>query len=254
MLMKNIKNKLGISLIVISVSALIILTMLSVITYSLIENMNKAKKIEFAQEINMIQMAVDSYYDENNSYPVGQTITLSGMSDTVKQEQFIDEEHKTQGYVFNIINYDEIGITNLKYGDSSRGTNDIYVVSTLTGKVYYALGVSIGDKIYFTASYDILNLINGEENNGINDYTSKAILYVENLKNDGSKDITIKIPKEDSVVSVKADSTTINLPTNQTDSKYYLYNYNAVKGCTIIVQYKEENSEAVKYNYYNVNI
>ena len=45
--------KRGISLIVISVSAIVVLTLLGVITFSLIETSNKAKKIQFAEEIEI---------------------------------------------------------------------------------------------------------------------------------------------------------------------------------------------------------
>ena len=57
--------KRGISLIVISVSAIVVLTLLGVITFSLIETSNKAKKIQFAEEIEMVQIAVKSYYNIN---------------------------------------------------------------------------------------------------------------------------------------------------------------------------------------------
>ena len=61
-------KKLGISLIIISVSVIIILIIISVITFSLIENNNNAKKLEFSQELSMVQMAVDVYYNKNGNY------------------------------------------------------------------------------------------------------------------------------------------------------------------------------------------
>lgn len=227
MILKN--GKEGISLIVLSVAALVIITLTTVITYSLVNNHNKAKKIEFAQEINMLQISVDSYYGLNKMYPSKNSVTISNISDEAKSQQFIGE---TQ-YTFSVIDYEKIGITSLKYGNSKNGTNDIYVVSEETGKVYYAAGLVIDNKIYFTINSELSNLLNGESKQEIN--VGDQIIFSEEMLNATIKKVTVKIPKSYTNITVKAENSPLTEYID--DSNYRIYSKESSDEYTLTVTY-----------------
>lgn len=85
------------------------------------------------------------------------------------------------------INNDLIGINNLKYGDLTSGANDLYVVSKESGKVYYAKGLKIGSKVYFSLTTDIANILkyNIENNKNV---SNKVVIFepseIEYTRND----------------------------------------------------------------------
>lgn len=223
-------NKKGISLIVITVSLVIILTMISVVTFSLIENNNNAKKLEFSNELNMVQMAVDVYYNKNGRYPVEQSIVISNVDDIIKNEQFKKEKEGSSGFIFDIIDYEEAGILNLKYGNRKNGTDDIYVVSSLTGFVYYAKGLKIGNYVY----YRIDDILSNTSDNEV--YSNIGISFFE--YDDGKVDI--KIPKSYQEINVYADNVTVT--TSKEVGEYIVYTCNIKsKPYTLMVKYKENN-------------
>lgn len=235
-------KKLGISLIIISVSVIIILIMISVITFSLIENNNNAKKLEFSQELSMVQMAVDVYYNKNGSYPIEQSITISDVDPTLASEQFKYEDRQSNVYRFDIIDYDKIDISNLKYGNKKNGVDDVYIVSSKTGLVYYAKGVKIGNSIYYRID-DILDSTNEDMM-----YSKSGISFFEYAEDSLEKTVTIKVPSSYKNITVLADNTNVGDYTQ--NNEYYIYTYKTLKDSiyTIRVKYLDGTTQKeIKY-------
>ena len=84
--------KKGIAMVTLVVTIAVMITLVSVITYTGINTANTSKKIVFASEIKMVQESVDGYRTKNDGdYPISDfvTIDLTGASSDVKK-QFTD--------------------------------------------------------------------------------------------------------------------------------------------------------------------
>ncbi len=185
----NMQDKRGISLIALVASVAITAALLTSVTLSGINTANNAKKIAFGTEINMIQNAVDAYYTKNNAtFPVKDAIVISNVN-----EQFREEVENNKITLYQI-DYDKIGINSLKYGRNENGDYDAYVVSRKTGIVYYAMGIKIGDKTYYSLTDDIKNILN--YNSGKNTVNSPVILFEASTTEWTNKDVVlnVKIP------------------------------------------------------------
>ena len=252
--------KRGISLIVISVSAIVVLTLLGVITFSLIETSNKAKKIQFAEEIEMVQIAVKSYYNINKEYPVTQNIMVSNILQSSLDQFEGETKNETSGeYVLSIIDYQKAGIKNLKYGNSNGSADDVYAVSLQTGKVYYAKGLKIGSKIYYTKTDEISNLINDTGKLNSDEYTRKAILYNEQeieVKSGNTREtqkrITLQVPKVYEKISVRVNSGTTQVNSSSQNENYYIYIIDVNTSSTIFVEYSFDGNTLKET--YNVSV
>lgn len=157
--MKN-KNyaKKGITLAVLVVTIIITMILVSAIVVSYDSIKNSTKKKEFAKEIYSIQNLVDAYKFKNEKYPVTTNVTFSIA--TIENEdkiQFINEPgYSSNEVVFRVIDLYEVGIESTTRGtQKNANTNDMYVVSENTGKVFYLKGEEIGDKVYYTLSDEL---------------------------------------------------------------------------------------------------
>lgn len=157
--MKNkIKLKKGITLAVLIVTIIITMLLVSAIVVSYDSIKTSTKKKEFAKEIYTVQKVVDEYKFRKEKYPV--TITVDFSIATIENEdklQFMNEPGYNSNEVsFKVIDLYEAGIENITRGtQKNSNTNDIYVVSENTGKVFYLKGEEIGDKVYYTLSDEL---------------------------------------------------------------------------------------------------
>lgn len=245
-------NKKGISVAALSVAAIVIISLAAVITVSLTRNYNDAKKIEFAQELNMIKMAVDNYYYENGTYPVSnKQITMSNLSEEEKQSQFLDEQESNELYTFSLIDYNLLGISSLKYGKGISDIYDSYVVSTSTGNVYYVKGLKIDNKTYYTLNSELNALLSG--NNKLDINSDSAILFSEQKLDDGSVSVRISVPTDYEVSSVKFENEELLIKSKQ--DNYYIYEVQAENSGTINVDYNYNSvSKNAKYTVLNEKV
>lgn len=216
----NFKDKRGISVAALSVAAIVIIALASVITISLTGNYNDAKKIEFAQELNMIKIAVDNYYYKNGSYPISdKQLNISNLSQELKQTQFYDEKEVNGSYMFYVIDSNLINISSLKYGKGIDGLYDSYVVSVETGNVYYAKGIKIGNEIYYTLNKELSGLLTG--NNKLEINSNSAVLFSETKLNNGKVSVKISVPTSYEIKSVKFENKEIELDSQGEEYKIY---------------------------------
>ena len=241
----HFNNKKGISVAALSVAAIVIITLASVITVSLVGNYNESKKIEFAQELNMIKLVVDNYYYENGTYPVtDKQLTLSNLSNEIKQSQFFEEVEVDGQYIFNVLDLNLVNINSLKYGTGKDGLYDAYVVSNNTGNIYYAKGLKIGNKTYYTLNNELNGLLTGNNNLEIN--SDKAVLFTQQKLNNGNISVKISVPKNYEINSVKFENDDINLDSE--DDNYYIYYLQTDESGTIDVSYNANDaSKNAKY-------
>ncbi len=151
-------NKKGITLAVLIVTIIITMLLVSAIVVSYSSIKNSTKKKEFAKEIYSIQQLVDAYKFKNEKYPVNTNITFSiATLENEDKIQFINEPgYSSNEVIFKIIDLYEAGIESTTRGmQKNSNTNDIYVVSENTGKVFYLKGEEIGDRVYYTLSDDL---------------------------------------------------------------------------------------------------
>lgn len=156
--------KKGVSLAALMATITIIVILISTVTISGKKMSDNVKKSNFALEINSIQQSVDSYVEKNNGmYPITNSVVvnLSDVSDENK-EQFTNNGEMISGNTISLfeINYNDINFTKLKYGNKEEGNTDVYLVSAITGKVYYAKGFKIGSKVYYTLTDELKKSIN----------------------------------------------------------------------------------------------
>ena len=238
--------KKGIAMATLVVIISVMLILLSVITITGINISNTSRKIAFASEIKMLQDSIDGYITKNlGEYPVSEfvTIDLSRASDDVKK-QFEDngEEILDSKVILNKIDYIKLDLTSLTRGTSDT-TYDIYVVSTKTGKVYYAKGLKIGNNTYYTLTDELKNLV--EYNSKSNEVLTNDAVIFETSTNEWTNsdiEITVKVPR-----SYSNDKLTINgnpvikFSTIGTED-YVIHSLTISYNCNLAVNYKDANN------------
>lgn len=238
--------KKGIAMATLVVIISVMLILVSVITITGINISNTSKKIAFASELKMLQDSVDGYITKNlGEYPVSEfvTIDLSRASDDVKK-QFQDngEEILDSKVILNKIDYTKLDLTSLTRGTSDT-TDDIYVVSTKTGIVYYAKGLKIGNNTYYTLTDELKNLV--EYNSKSNEVLTNDAVIFETSTNEWTNsniEITVKVPRSyvDSTITINGNPVT-GVSTIDTEA-YITHSLYISNNCNLEVKYKDSNN------------
>jgi competence protein ComGC len=247
--------KKGISLIALLATVAILTILVSTITVSGINISNNAKKLAFGAELKLLQESVDTYKINNNDYPTLETVVVdvSNLTATSKN-QFLNNGESLIDNKITLyqIDHEKLNLNNLKYGNSVEGENDIYVVSKDTGYVYYAKGLQIGGKIYFTLTSDILKLIEYKTQKS-DTSLNNVIIFEPSEINYTRNDITlkIKVPQEYTVSTVISDGVNINLKENV--DGYNIYESTISKNSLTTVTYQKDATSGDIKATYNVN-
>ena len=237
--------KKGISLITISVSILILLVLSTVVVVSLTSNYNKSEKVELANELDMLQIAVDNYKLNNGSYPItDESIVISNVSESIKNTQFIGEKEQSDNtYLFSTIDISKLGIKSLKNG-TGTDYNDKYVVSVDTGKVYYAKGKQIGNDKYYGLGEELAGIV--EAKNTLEKNSDNPVKFEDKLI-DNKLNLKAYVPKIYTVQSVTYENNTVNL--KATEDLYYVYEVEVTTIGTLTVNYNYNGETKVsKYS------
>lgn len=242
--MHFLKKGIAMATLVVIISVMLIL--LSVITITGINISNTSRKIAFASELKMLQDSVDGYITKNlGEYPVSEfvTIDLSLASDDVKK-QFEDngEEILDSKVILNKIDYTKLDLTSLTRGTSDTN-DDIYVVSTKTGKVYYAKGLKIGNNTYYTLTDELKNLV--EYNSKSNEVLTNDAIIFETSTNEWTNsniEVKVKVPRSyvDSTITINGNPVT-GVSTIDTEA-YITHSLTISNNCNLEVNYKDSNN------------
>lgn len=252
--------KKGIAMVTLIVIVSVMMILVSTITITGINTSNTAKKLTFASELKMVQENVDSYRVNNSGeFPISDfvDIDLSSASTNVKK-QFSDNNEDidsgTNKVILSKIDYTKVQINNLTYGNQKKGEDDIYVVSSKTGIVYYAKGLKVGNLTYYTLTEELNNLLNYNQKNDESMSDDAIIFEASTLEwTNGDINYTVKVPTSYSNISVSADNGIID-KSNETD-EYNEYSFTVSKNCVITVNYNNDKgvSKTAKHSVMNID-
>lgn len=254
--------KNGFSFTILASTVIIMVILLTSLTIAGSKTIEDSTKLSFATEIYSLQQAVDSYSSKNNGmYPVKNNIVLDIKElDESSQNQFSanGEEIVNDKVVLNEIDYEKITITSLKYGNSEDGETDIYAVSPTTGKVYYAKGVKVGSKSYFTLTDELMNTLstNSTKANKASKNNNELVIFSPSTVNWTTENITvdIKVPNVYNMQYIFVDSeATSDYITSQIPG-YNVYTLTKDGNYTLKVKYyKIGDTDTIFSATYNVN-
>lgn len=208
--------KRGITLISVLAIFTIIAILTSAVTISAIKTTNDAKKIKFATEVAYITEAINSYYINNQDFPIGESVTidLSYVSENSITQFSNEEGYSDKKIVLYQIDKSKLGISDTVYGNGDIDSKDIYAVSKDTQKVYYIKGVSVSDITYYTLTEDLKKLVGYElSNNGVKDGTFLKVSESATTSNTSFLGIT----ERGNITKVIFEDSTKNAPVNAID-------------------------------------
>ena len=160
-MLKNNKNGITLVALIATIMVIIILTTTAVVSYSSFSV--NAKKRAFANEIYTLQKQVEDYKFRNNKYPIGNAkeVSISSLdSQLVSIFNTNGEQIQENKVTFYEIDFEKLDLDSLTRGMNNT-SNDIYLFSNESKKVYYIVGEKIGDKTYYFLDdelYDSLKL------------------------------------------------------------------------------------------------
>lgn len=254
--------KNGIAMVTLVVTIAVMLTLVSVITYTGINTANTSKKMAFASEIKMIQECIDSYRTNNQgNFPTSDfvTIDLSNASIDVKK-QFTDNEEEI---IDNKVYLSKIDYTKLELNSLNRGlgqtSDDIYVLSTKSGIVYYAKGLKIGNITYYTLTNDLKNLLSyNQKSNEVS--ISNAIVFKVSTTdwiNSGKVECSVKVPNNYSSKEPTFNGNIILDVQTSSEGEYITHKFNIDNNGIIEIKYndgKEDKTASYTINNFDKDI
>ena len=244
--------KKGVSLIALLVTISVIIILTSVITVTGTSIYNNNKKVKFASELSYVQELVDTYKKNNNgNYPASKLINvdISNVLQTDNSNQFNNELITEDNHIFLYkIDFSYLNTNRLIYQNNDSDSQDIYCVSSTTGKVYYIKGLKIGRNIYFTLTDELKKIINYVEENNVND----GILFIYNDEYNNNGNIDIKIPLSYTDISVISTDGNFNSIV-ENEKEYVVYKTTSAINSVITVRYRKNVNSEIKQIKYTVN-
>ena len=254
--------KNGIAMVTLVVTIAVMLTLVSVITYTGINTANTSKKMAFASEIKMIQECIDSYRTNNEgNFPTSDfvTIDLSNASIDVKK-QFTDNEEEI---IDNKVYLSKIDYTKLELNSLNRGlgqtSDDIYVLSTKSGIVYYAKGLKIGNITYYTLTYELKNLLSYNQKSNEVSISNPIVFKVSTTDwiNSGKVECSVKVPNNYSSKEPTFNGNIILDVQTSSEGEYITHKFNIDNNGIIEIKYndgKEDKTASYTINNFDKDI
>ena len=157
-------GKKGITLATLVITMVVLVILSGVVISNARGIIQKSELAKFGEELKTIEDIIKEYYISNGNFPVIEekkysseqviSLNVSGFDSELKQEI---EKNDDEDCTFYEIDYEAIKVT-LEDRGLQNTADDIYVVSSLSNKVYYVKGLQIGDEIYFSTAR-ITNII-----------------------------------------------------------------------------------------------
>lgn len=254
--------KNGIAMVTLVVTIAVMLTLVSVITYTGINTANTSKKMAFASEIKMIQECIDSYRTNNEgNFPTSDfvTIDLSNASIDVKK-QFTDNEEEI---IDNKVHLSKIDYTKLELNSLNRGlgqtSDDIYVLSTKSGIVYYAKGLKIGNITYYTLTDELKNLLSYNQKSNEVSIPNVIVFKVSTTDwiNSGKVECSVKVPNNYSSKEPTFNGNIILDVQTSSEGEYITHKFNIDNNGIIEIKYndgKEDKTASYTINNFDKDI
>ena len=254
--------KNGIAMVTLVVTIAVMLTLVSVITYTGLNTANTSKKMAFASEIKMVQECIDSYRTNNEgNFPTSDfvTIDLSNASIDVKK-QFTDNGEEI---IENKVYLSKIDYTKLELNSLNRGlgqtSDDIYVLSTKSGIVYYAKGLKIGNITYYTLTYELKNLLSYNQKSNEVSISNPIVFKVSTTDwiNSGKVECSVKVPNNYSSKEPTFNGNIILDVQTSSEGEYITHKFNIDNNGIIEIKYndgKEDKTASYTINNFDKDI
>ena len=254
--------KNGIAMVTLVVTIAVMLTLVSVITYTGLNTANTSKKMAFASEIKMVQECIDSYRTNNEgNFPTSDfvTIDLSNASIDVKK-QFTDNGEEI---IENKVYLSKIDYTKLELNSLNRGlgqtSDDIYVLSTKSGIVYYAKGLKIGNITYYTLTYELKNLLSYNQKSNEVSISNPIVFKVSTTDwiNSGKVECSVKVPNNYSSKEPTFNGNIILDVQTSSEGEYITHKFNINNNGIIEIKYndgKEDKTASYTINNFDKDI
>lgn len=254
--------KNGIAMVTLVVTIAVMLTLVSVITYTGINTANTSKKMAFASEIKMVQECIDSYRTNNEgNFPTSDfvTIDLSNASIDVKK-QFTDNGEEI---IDNKVYLSKIDYTKLELNSLNRGlgqtSDDIYVLSTKSGIVYYAKGLKIGNITYYTLTYELKNLLSYNQKSNEVSISNPIVFKVSTTDwiNSGKVECSVKVPNNYSSKEPTFNGNIILDVQTTSEGEYITHKFNIDNNGIIEIKYndgKEDKTASYTINNFDKDL
>lgn len=192
--------KKGVSLVSLVVIIIILGILAGIVVVSGLDSAQTINIQTFASELLSVQNATDEYYKRYEKYPVVTEVILNTSEVDASDLNQFENENIVEGKIyFQIIDISLLGIKDLEYG-SFEQTKDIYVLSENTGKVYYLQGAEYENKVYYTLTEELYELlaIRPSELLTSNEVKKLDVIFVPSEVKYTNNPITVKVkmPKE----------------------------------------------------------
>lgn len=183
--------KKGVSMIVLVLTVVVMTILITTTTISVINVNEKTEKIRFGDELMLVQEWVSLYKVENGKYPIRENMIDIEVANN-DLSQFSGETVNSGVVSLNEVNLDLFGNIEVKYGTGSANPKDKYVVSTKTGRVYYADGLKVGDMRYYTLTEDLKELI-GYNDSNVKGMTKDGIIFTPSTTEWTNEGVSVQI-------------------------------------------------------------
>ena len=203
------KNKKGISLVVLTITIIVIVILASTVIFYLNDTMVSSQISAFALDLKNVEDLVYDYYLNNNELPIDDTVTsydkdtlISLITDGKNELSTEIADNKDDDETFYIVD-----LTKLSVESTSKGLQvnddiaDSYIVTKDSMNIYYLKGEKIRDKYYFSLSDEIvkkseLDIDKTIDNSSIYiPYTTSTIDFEKSTK-DWTNTLTVEIKTE----------------------------------------------------------
>lgn len=170
----KLKQKEGISLIVLIITIALLLILSSAVILGINVSVQNANLSRFTNDLSHLQDSVKSMYILENRLPIVDNEKLLSKNDVLnlvndKNKELFEIELNNNGENENVEFYEidlkKAGADMIQVGSGKNGSDDIYVISTNSLKVYYLKGLFYRKKMYFSLNSDIASIVKLDNTN-----------------------------------------------------------------------------------------
>ncbi len=235
------RKKQGITITVMVITIVILVILAGTITFAMYSTIKYSTLSAWANEILYIQDVVDEELNSTSDTDFAAGNIILDISDVVIDENQFDGETIIQDntITLKILDLSKLGISNTNYGNLET-SNDVYAFSEETGRVYYAQGIEVDGKMYYTLTENLRNRF------GLNTTSNSlaSVVFKPSVIGYTNQPITltIKIPNTYTNIVISTSNDQIQIGAQVVKDKVYEYliNGNNIAGnYTVTVSYND---------------
>lgn len=152
------KDKKGISLIVLVITIIVAAMLLSITFIALDRNVENASLSGFLEDLKQVEDLASANLIENGESVFSVILTLDDVKEIVGTQKLQDfknelninlDNNETKFYKVDL---SKLGIVKSTRGNGENGKNDIYVLASNSLHAYYLKGITVKNNTYFSIS------------------------------------------------------------------------------------------------------